>query len=73
MDDLFKEINLHFLIRYYPDSSSNANRLITARQCRDIIGDDGLFVRSAERALTSPNEKEVIKLRRGIQFIFVSR
>ena len=73
MKSLYKEVNQHFLIRYFSDSATHDDKLVTARQCHELIGDDDLFTRTVDRALCSPKEKEVVKLRRGIKFVFVSR
>jgi hypothetical protein len=68
-----KQASRDFLVRFYPDSSKRCDhRLMTINSLRNEIG-DAFIVKFVEKFIQSGLQKQVFKLRRGIEIVLWAR
>ena len=69
-----QQLNRNYLIRYYPNSQDrNGHQLISTPTMVGLIDDDKVLNGVLTRVDSSPNNKTVVRLRRGIEFVFYYR
>ncbi len=66
------EVNRDFLLRYY-ECDAMTPRLITAKQMRELIGNKEVAENAIQRILSTPNDRVLLKFRRGVRVIAVAR
>ena len=68
------EINKNYLIRFYPNSQNRSrHKLISTPDMFSLVGDQKLLQRVLKRVDSSKDNKTVVRLRRGVEFVFYYR
>jgi len=69
-----KQLSKNFLIRYYPAPEIRGfHQLVGVKRFKEIIGDGKVLTKVLSRVANSETDKVTVKLRRGIEFVFVNR
>ena len=68
-NETFKRANQEILVRFYPNSKDRSNhKLLSLNTLRNEIG-DAFVEQFTTKFLSGQNQKQVFKLRRGIEIV----